>query len=52
MSDNLRPMLYGSVYEAHVADRFGGSTECVLAGKQQYEPWPALPPSRLATCAS
>jgi diaminopimelate decarboxylase len=33
MSDNLRPMLYGSVYEAHVADRFGGSTECVLAGK-------------------
>ena len=23
MSDNLRPMLYGSVYEAHVADRFG-----------------------------
>jgi diaminopimelate decarboxylase len=33
MSDNLRPMLYGSVYEAHVADRFGGDTECVLAGK-------------------
>jgi diaminopimelate decarboxylase len=33
MSDNLRPMLYGAVYEAHVADRFGGSTECVLAGK-------------------
>ncbi|MHB8240848.1 MAG: diaminopimelate decarboxylase [Solirubrobacteraceae bacterium] len=33
MSDNLRPMLYGSVYEAHVADRFGGSTSCVLAGK-------------------
>ena len=33
MSDNLRPMLYGAVYEAHVADRFGGTTECVLAGK-------------------
>jgi diaminopimelate decarboxylase len=33
MSDNLRPMLYGAVYEAHVADRFGGSTPCVLAGK-------------------
>jgi diaminopimelate decarboxylase len=33
MSDNLRPMLYGAPYEAHVADRFGGSTECVLAGK-------------------
>jgi diaminopimelate decarboxylase len=33
MSDNLRPMLYGADYEAHVADRFGGSTECVLAGK-------------------
>ena len=23
MSDNLRPMLYGAVYEAHVADRLG-----------------------------
>ena len=33
MSDNLRPMLYGAKYEAHVVDRFGGSTECVLAGK-------------------
>jgi diaminopimelate decarboxylase len=33
MSDNLRPMLYGASYEAHVADRFGGSTVCVLAGK-------------------
>jgi diaminopimelate decarboxylase len=33
MSDNLRPMLYGAHYEAHVADRFGGSTSCVLAGK-------------------
>jgi diaminopimelate decarboxylase len=33
MSDNLRPMMYGAVYEAHVADRFGGETKCVLAGK-------------------
>jgi diaminopimelate decarboxylase len=33
MSDNLRPMLYGARYEAHVADRMGGETECVLAGK-------------------
>jgi diaminopimelate decarboxylase len=33
MSDNLRPMLYGAAYEAQVADRFGGATECVLAGK-------------------
>jgi diaminopimelate decarboxylase len=33
MSDNMRPMLYGAPYEAHVADRFDGSTDCVLAGK-------------------
>jgi diaminopimelate decarboxylase len=39
MSDNLRPMLYGAGYEAHVADRFGGGagatggTRCVLVGK-------------------
>jgi diaminopimelate decarboxylase len=33
MSDNLRPMLYGARYEAHVVDRFGGDVECVLAGK-------------------
>jgi diaminopimelate decarboxylase len=33
MSDNMRPMLYGAQYEAHVADRFSGSTACVLAGK-------------------
>jgi diaminopimelate decarboxylase len=33
MSDNLRPMLYGADYEAHVADRFDGSTRCRLAGK-------------------
>ncbi|HEX8714871.1 MAG TPA: diaminopimelate decarboxylase [Solirubrobacteraceae bacterium] len=33
MSDNLRPMMYGARYEAHVADRFDGTTHCVLAGK-------------------
>ena len=33
MSDNLRPMLYGSVYEAQVADRFGGGTPVRLTGK-------------------
>jgi diaminopimelate decarboxylase len=33
MSDNLRPMLYGSLYEAQVADRFDGATPCRLAGK-------------------
>jgi diaminopimelate decarboxylase len=33
MSDNLRPMLYGARYEAHVADRVNGSTRCLLAGK-------------------
>ncbi len=33
MSDNLRPMLYGATYEAHVADRLDGATTCVLAGK-------------------
>ncbi|HEX4187829.1 MAG TPA: diaminopimelate decarboxylase [Solirubrobacteraceae bacterium] len=33
MSDNLRPMLYGAAYEAHVADRFGGETACAVAGK-------------------
>ena len=36
MSDNLRPMLYGAVYEAHVADRLAdpaSAVGCVLAGK-------------------
>ncbi len=33
MSDNLRPMLYAARYLAEVADRFGGSTPCRLAGK-------------------
>ncbi len=36
MSDNLRPMLYGAAYEAHVADRLAdpaGAVSCVLAGK-------------------
>jgi diaminopimelate decarboxylase len=29
MSDNLRPMLYGAVYEAHIADRFGDQVGAV-----------------------
>jgi diaminopimelate decarboxylase len=36
MSDNLRPMLYGVAYEAHVADRLAdpaSAVSCVLAGK-------------------
>jgi diaminopimelate decarboxylase len=33
MSDNLRPMLYSARYDAHVADRIEGTTQCVLAGK-------------------
>jgi diaminopimelate decarboxylase len=33
MSDNLRPMLYGARYEAHVVDRFHGATRVHLAGK-------------------
>jgi diaminopimelate decarboxylase len=33
MSDNLRPMLYNARYEAQIADRFGGSSLCTVAGK-------------------
>ncbi len=33
MSDNLRPMLYGSHYEAEIADRLGGDTLCHVTGK-------------------
>jgi diaminopimelate decarboxylase len=32
MSDNLRPMLYGSRYEALIADRLDGETACTVAG--------------------
>jgi diaminopimelate decarboxylase len=32
MSDNLRPMLYGARYEAEIADRFGGTDVCTIAG--------------------
>ncbi len=36
MADNLRPMMYGARYEAHVADRFGApppeGASCVLVG--------------------
>ncbi len=33
MSDNLRPMLYGSHYEVEIADRLGGETVCHVTGK-------------------
>jgi diaminopimelate decarboxylase len=35
MSDNLRPMLYGSRYQALIADRAGAApdTEATIAGK-------------------
>jgi len=33
MSDNLRPMLYGAPYEAHLVERPFGQTECVVVGK-------------------
>ena len=33
MSDNLRPMLYGSHYEAEIVDRLGGTTVCHVTGK-------------------
>jgi diaminopimelate decarboxylase len=33
MSDNLRPMLYGSLYQAEIASRLGGTTRVHLAGK-------------------
>jgi diaminopimelate decarboxylase len=34
MSDNLRPMLYGARYEAHLADRIGAAGEpCHVTGK-------------------
>jgi diaminopimelate decarboxylase len=33
MSDNLRPMLYGAVYEASIADRFGEGERYTVVGK-------------------
>jgi len=33
MSDNLRPMLYGSLYQADIASRLGGGTRVHIAGK-------------------
>ena len=33
MSDNMRPMLYGAVYEAEVADRVGDGDPYTLVGK-------------------
>jgi diaminopimelate decarboxylase len=33
MSDNMRPLLYGSRYEAEVVGRFGRGTRCHVTGK-------------------
>jgi len=33
MSDNMRPMLYGAVYEAEIADRVGDGNPYTLVGK-------------------
>ena len=33
MSDNMRPMLYGAVYEAEIADRVGDGDPYTLVGK-------------------
>src|SRR3954463_2986691 len=33
MADNPRPMLYDARYESEIADRFGGSSLCTVAGK-------------------
>ena len=32
MADNIRPMLYGAVYEADIVDRMGDSTACRIVG--------------------
>ena len=32
MADNPRPMLYAARYDADIADRFGGETECRIVG--------------------
>ncbi len=32
MADNIRPMLYGAVYEADIVSRFGDSTACRIVG--------------------
>lgn len=32
MSDNIRPMLYGAVYEADLVERMGGSDPCRIVG--------------------
>jgi diaminopimelate decarboxylase len=33
MGDNIRPMLYGAVYEADIVSRMGDSTTCRIVGK-------------------
>ena len=32
MADNIRPMLYGAVYEADIVTRMGDSTACRIVG--------------------
>ena len=32
MADNIRPMLYGAVYEADIVDRIGDATACRIVG--------------------
>ena len=32
MADNIRPMLYGAVYEAEIADRVGDSPRVAWSG--------------------
>ncbi|MGI8845918.1 MAG: diaminopimelate decarboxylase [Thermoleophilaceae bacterium] len=32
MADNIRPMLYGALYEADIATRFGDATPCRIVG--------------------
>ncbi|HVR05735.1 MAG TPA: diaminopimelate decarboxylase [Solirubrobacteraceae bacterium] len=46
MSDNLRPMLYGARYEAHVADRLGPGADDAGAGETGH----GGDPGRLTPC--
>ncbi|HUN78467.1 MAG TPA: diaminopimelate decarboxylase [Solirubrobacteraceae bacterium] len=46
MSDNLRPMLYGARYEAHVADRLGPGADAAVGG----EAGVGAEPRRLTRC--
>ena len=59
MSDNLRPMLYGARYEAHIADRFGtGGTrvpprrQALRVRRRDRRATPSWPTRRSATWSS